>query len=124
MAFGRWLFCRSSGKSARTDWLFGASSTPFRLTEERLLYDCTGPYCAEPAIYFRRARAATFDYRTARRAAHADRHFSGHSYPRDRRGLAVHRSAAGPDGRTDHHAVSACADDDGQRYRTYRREFL
>src|SRR6266403_3594500 len=94
------------------------------IDEECPLYDCTGPHRPEQAVYLHRARAAADDYRTARRAAHADRHFSGHSYPRDRRGLAVHRSAAGSDGRTDHHAVSACADDDGQRYRTHRREFL
>jgi hypothetical protein len=52
----------------------------------------------EPAIYVRRARAASPDCRTARRAAHANRHFSGHSNPRDRGRLAVYRPAAESDG--------------------------
>ena len=73
---------------------------------------------------FRRAGAAAADCRSARGAAHADRHLSRHPDPRDRRGLAVYRPAAGPDGRAHHHAVSARADHDGQRHRTHRRQFL
>src|SRR5258708_22234546 len=73
------------------------SPLPFRLSGECRFYDCTGPYCAEPALYVRRAGAAAVDHRAARRATHADRHFSGHSDPRDRPGLAVHRPATDPD---------------------------
>src|SRR5882672_2735275 len=50
--------------------------------------------CPEPAVYLCRARAASVDYRAARRAAHADRHLSGHSDPCDRGGLAVYRPTA------------------------------
>src|ERR1700676_4150909 len=101
-----------------------ASARPFELTGEYPLYGRTGPHRAEPALYVCRARFAAPDHRAARRAAYADRHLSGHSHPRDRRGLAVPRAAAGSDVGPHRHAVRAGADDDGQRYRAYRLQFL
>src|SRR5258706_15653674 len=50
--------------------------------------------CPEPTVYLCRARAASVDYRAARRVAHADRHLSGHPDPCDRGGLAVYRPTA------------------------------
>ena len=64
------------------------------------------------------------DHRAAGGAAHADRHLSRHPHSRHRRGLELYRPAAGPDGRAHHHAVSAGADDDRQRHRAHRRQFL
>src|ERR1700733_14086848 len=98
--------------------------TNFFLFGEYPFYDCSGPHCVESAVHFRRARDAAVDYRAARDAAHADRHFPGYPDPRDRRGLAIYRLAAGPDVGTNPHAVRAVADDHGQRHRTHRRELL
>ena len=78
----------------------------------------------QPAVYVRRARAADPDRRPAGRAAHADRHLPRHPHSGDRRGLAVHRPAAGPDGGPHHHAVPARADHHGQRHRAHRGELL
>ena len=50
--------------------------------------------------------------------------FPGHPHPRDRRGLELYRPAAGPDVGAYHHAVPAGADDDRQRHRAHRRQFL
>src|SRR5277367_380722 len=76
-----------------------AKSPRFRGTGELLTYDRTGPHCAEPALYVCRAGAAASDHWTAGGDADADRHLSRHPNPRNRRGLAVHGPAAGPDGR-------------------------
>ena len=102
----------------------GRQYPSFRGRWGRLVDDRTGPYCAEPALYFRRARAAAADHRTAGRVAHADRHLPGNPDPRDRGGLELHRSAARPDVGAYRLAVPALADHDRQRYRAHRRQFL
>ncbi len=60
------------------------------------------------------------DRRTARGLAHAHRYLSGNPHTGDRRDLAVHRLAAGPDGRSDHFAFRTGADHHGQRHPPYR----
>src|ERR1700756_5899644 len=52
-------------------------SSSFGWTGEYLFYDCTGAHCAEPAVYLRRAGAASLDYRAARGATDANRHLPG-----------------------------------------------
>src|SRR5258708_16496641 len=64
--------------------LLGRQSSPLRGLWECLFHDRTGSYRAEPAVYFRRARAASVDYRTAGGAAYPDRHFSGYPDSPDR----------------------------------------
>src|SRR4051794_39142181 len=128
-----WTACRdggwrgSEGRLGAASWLFTAVAVnqPDRTAlaafqfhsppadEDVQHHDRTGPHRPEPTLYFRRARALAADHRPARGAPHTDRHFPGHSHPRDRRGLAIYRAGAGPDGRTDHHAISTRADDDG-----------
>ena len=99
-------------------------SKPFRLSQECPFYDCIGPHRAEPAVHVRRARVADPDYRAACGAADADGHFSGDSNPRYRGGLELYRAAAGRDGGTHRHAVSAGVDDHCQRHRAHRGELL
>src|SRR5258708_1720923 len=106
------------------NWPVGAPIPVVHGFREYLVNDCSGPYRAEPAIYVRRARVAASDYRAVGGAADADRHLPGDSHPRDRRGLAIYRPAARPDGRTHHLAVPALADDHGERHRAHRRQFL
>ena len=75
-------------------------------------------------LHVRGSGAAAGHHRTACRASHADRYFPEHPHPRHRRGLAIHRLAAGRHGGAHHHAISAGADDDRQRHRAYRGEFV
>ena len=82
------------------------------------------PHRAEPALHVCRGGPADFPHRHARRTAHAGRYFSEHQHPDHRRRLSVPGLAARPDGGAHHHPVRARADDDGQRYRAHRGEFL
>src|SRR5262245_40839194 len=100
------------------------SPSSFSFALEMPAHDSSGSHCPEPSLYLRCARAAAPDYRAARRAADANGYLPRHPHPRDRRGLAVHRPSARPDGGPHHNALPARADDDRQRHRAHCRQFL
>ncbi len=90
----------------------------------RLPHARHSPYRAEPALHVHRVGPAHSPHRHARRTAHAGRYLSEHQHPDHRRGLSIPGLAARPDGGAHHHAVRARADDDGQRHRAHRGEFV
>ena len=79
---------------------------------------------AAQAVHLRGACASDPHRRSARCAAHTDGHLSRDPYSGDQRDLAVRRTAARCDERPDHYAVSARADDDGQRRRAPRSHLV